>query len=243
MKFQPGPISDPRTNQLLAALPDAEWTRWEPYLEPVELALGQVLSESGHAPAHVHFPTTAIVSMLHMTQDGASTEVAVIGNDGVVGISLFMGGNAMPNWTVVQSAGLGYRLSAQAVTSEVKRGGAVLLTLLRYTQALMDQVAQTAACNRYYSIDQLLCRRLLLALDRLPSSGLMMTQELLANLLGVRREGVTAAARKLQRDGVIRYSRGRIDVLDRVRLAQRTGDWPARIPVPRAVRSTMTLAA
>lgn len=218
------PVSNPRTNQLLGALPEAEWSRWQPYLEPVELALGQVLSESGRTPAYVYFPTTAIVSLLYLTEDGSSSEVAVIGNDGVVGISLFMGGNAMPNQAMVQHAGQGYRLRAQAVTAEVDRGGAVLMMLLRYTQALMGQVAQTAACNRYYSIDQLLCRRLLLALDRLPSSALMMTQELLANLLGVRREGVTAAALKLQQAGVIRYSRGRIDVLDRAQLVRRTGD-------------------
>lgn len=218
------PVSNPRTNQLLGALPEAEWSRWQPYLEPVELALGQVLSESGRTPAYVYFPTTAIVSLLYLTEDGSSSEVAVIGNDGVVGISLFMGGNAMPNQAMVQHAGQGYRLRAQAVTAEVDRGGAVLMMLLRYTQALMGQVAQTAACNRYYSIDQLLCRRLLLALDRLPSSALMMTQELLANLLGVRREGVTSAALKLQQAGVIRYSRGRIDVLDRAQLVRRTGD-------------------
>jgi len=243
MNIRPRPVSDPRTNQLLGALPDAEWARWEPYLEPVELLLGQVLSESGRTPAYVYFPTTAIVSLLYMTENGASSEVAVIGNDGVVGISLFMGGNAMPNQAVVQSAGLGYRLRAQAVTGEVQRGGAVLLMLLRYTQALMGQVAQTAACNRYHSIDQLLCRRLLLALDRAPSSVLMMTQELLASLLGVRREGVTAAALKLQQDGVIRYSRGRIDVLDRVRLAQRTGDCPTMAPVPRYARPAMAMSA
>lgn len=230
MNFRPGPFSDPRDNQLLGALPDAEWGRWEPYLEPVELVLGQVLTESGRTPAYVYFPTTAIVSMMCMTEDGESSEVAVIGNDGVVGIALVMGGNAMPNQAVVESAGLGYRLRAQAVTSEMERGGVVLLMLLRYTQALMCQMAQTAACNRYHSIEQLLCRRLLLALDRLPSSMMMMTQELLANLLGVRREGVTAAALKLQHDGVIRYSRGRIDVLDRARLAERTGDWLAMAP-------------
>ena len=243
MNIRPRPHSDPRTNQLLATMPDAEWGRWEPYLEPVELMLGQVLSEPGRTPAYVYFPTTAIVSMLCITEDGASSEVAVIGNDGVVGIALFMGGNAMPNQAVVQSAGLGFRLRAQAVTSEVERGGAVLLMLLRYTQTLMDQVAQTAACNRYHSIDQLLCRRLLLALDRLPSSALMMTQELLASLLGVRREGVTAAALKLQQAGVIRYSRGRIDVLDRTRLAQRTGDWPAMVPVAPCAVPAATMAA
>ena len=216
--------SDPRSNQLLAALPHDVWERWQPYLEPVDLVLGQVLSEAGRAPAYVYFPTSAIVSLLYLTEDGGSSEVAVVGNDGVAGISLVMGGSAMPYQAVVQSAGSGYRLRAQAVTSEVERSGAVLQMLLCYAHALMGQMAQTAACNRYYSIDQLLCRRLLLALDRLPSTVLMMTQELLANLLGVRREGVTAAALRLQEAGVIRYRRGRIDVLDRALLSQRSGD-------------------
>ncbi len=224
MKTPPCKLSDPRENQLLAELPDAEWQRWQAHLEPVQLALGQVLSESGWPSAHVYFPTTAIVSLLYTTEDGASCEIAVVGNDGVVGVSLFMGGNATPNQAVVQSAGQGYRLRAQAVKDEVDRGGPVLRMLLRYTQALIAQVAQTAACNRYHSIDQLLCRRLLLGLDRLPSDALVMTQERLANLLGVRREGVTAAALRLQHEGVIRYRRGRIDVLDRRRLAQRCGE-------------------
>ena len=218
------PHSNPRDNQLLAGLPDAEWGRWLPYLERVDLPLGQVLSESGRTPGYVYFPTTAIVSLLYVTRDGASSEIAVVGKDGVVGISLFMGGNATPSQAVVQSAGQAYRLRAQAVKEEVDRAGPVLMMLLRYTQALIAQVAQTAACNRYHSIDQLLCRRLLLALDRLPSAAMVMTQELLANLLGVRREGVTAAALKLQQAGVIRYSRGRIDVLDRERLEQRMGN-------------------
>ena len=216
--------SDPRGNQLLAALPQDAWERWQPYLEPVDLVLGQVLSEAGRTPAYVYFPTSAIVSLLYMTEDGGSSEIAVVGNDGLVGISLVMGGNAMPNQAVVQSAGTGYRLRAGAVTSEVERGGVVLQMLLGYAHALMGQMAQTAACNRYHSIDQLLCRRLLLALDRVPSTVLMMTQELLANLLGVRREGVTAAALRLQQAGAIRYRRGRIDVLDRALLSQRTGD-------------------
>lgn len=218
------PRSDPRSNQLLATLPQEVWERWQPYLEPVDLVLGQVLSEAGRMSAYVYFPTSAIVSLLYMTEDGGSSEVAVVGKDGIVGISLVLGGNAMPNQAVVQSAGAGYRLRAGAVTSEVQRGGIVLQMLLGYAHSLMGQMAQTAACNRYYSIEQLLCRRLLLALDRVPSTALMMTQELLANLLGVRREGVTAAALKLQRAGVIRYQRGRIDVLDRARLSQRTGD-------------------
>jgi CRP-like cAMP-binding protein len=213
---------DPRRNQLLAALSDADWQRWQPHLEPVELQLGQVLCESGGTPAYVVFPTTAIVSLLYMTQDGASAEFAVVGNDGVVGISLFMGGNATPSESVVQSAGQAYRLPARAVKNEVDRGGPVLNMLLRYTQTLIAQVAQTALCNRYHSIDQQLCRRLLLSLDRLPSEELVMTQELAASLLGVRREGVTAAALKLQQAGVIRYSRGHIAVLDRRRLEERS---------------------
>ena len=212
-----------RQNHLLAALTEADWDAWLPHLEPVELALGQVLCESGSAPAHLVFPTTAIVSWLYMTQEGASAEIAVVGHDGVVGISLFMGGNAMPSRAVVQHPGQGYRLRAQVVKNEVARAGPPLQILLRYTQTLIAQVAQTAACNRYHSIDQRMCRRLLMGLDRLPSDELVMTQELLASLLGVRREGVTAAALKLQQDGVIRYSRGHIAVLDRQRLEQRTG--------------------
>ena len=214
--------SDPRQNHLLAALPDTEWRRWQTDLEPVDMPRGMVLSESGSTPAHAYFPTTAIVSLLNMTEDGASSEIAVVGNEGVVGISLFMGGDATPSQAVVQSAGHGYRLRAQVVKNEVCRASPVLTMLLRYTQAMIAQVGQTAACNRYHSIDQQLCRRLLLGLDRLPSDELAMTQELLASLLGVRREGVTAAALKLQQAGVIRYSRGHIAVLDRRRLEQRT---------------------
>ena len=210
----------PRENHLLASLPEAEWGRWAPCLELVDLPLGQVLSESGRAPAYVYFPTTAVVSLLYMTVDGASSEFAVVGKDGVVGISLFMGGNATPSQAVVQSPGWAYRLRAQAARDEIQRAGPVLMMMLRYTQDLIAQVAQTAACNRYHSIEQLLCRRLLLSLDRVPSLVLFMTQELLASLLGVRREGVTAAALKLQQAGLIRYSRGRIDVLDRKRLEQ-----------------------
>jgi CRP-like cAMP-binding protein len=216
--------TDPRQNQLLAALPAADWAAWLPLLEPVDLAQGQVLCESGSTPAYVVFPTTAIVSLMYTTQEGLSAEIAVVGNDGVVGISLFMGGNATPSRAVVQHPGQGFRLRAQVVKNEVSRAGPVLQMLLRYTQALIAQVAQTAACNRYHSIDQLMCRRLLLGIDRLPSDELVMTQELLASLLGVRREGVTAAARKLQEAGVIRYSRGHIAVLDRQRLEQRTGE-------------------
>lgn len=212
----------PRQNQLLAALDEAEWDRWQLLLEPVDLSVGQVLCEPGHSPEHVVFPTTAIISLLYTTCDGDSAEIAVVGNDGVVGISLFMGGNATPSQTVVQSAGQAYRLRAQTMRAEVYRGGAVLNMLLRYTQALIAQVAQTAVCNRYHSIDQQLSRRLLMGLDRLPSDELVMTQEGAAGLLGVRREGVTAAALKLQQAGVIRYSRGHIEVLDRRRLEQST---------------------
>ncbi len=212
---------DPRTNCVLRAIPATDWSRWSAYLEPVQLAVGQVLSEPGRVPSYVFFPTTAVVSLLYMSEDGGSTELAVIGHEGMVGISLLMGGNAMPYQAVVQSAGLGLRLRAQIVTDEIERSGALLQLLLRYAQTLMEQVAQTAACNRYYSIDQLLCRRLLLALDRVPSGVLMMTQELLANLLGVRREGVTVAALKLQAAGAIRYSRGRIDILNPAELALR----------------------
>ncbi len=222
MSAHPCQAPHPRHNQLLAALPAAEWARWQVHLEPVDLRCGQVLCESGSTPAFVIFPTTAIVSLLYVTQDGGSAEIAVIGNDGVVGISLFMGGNATPSRAVVQSAGRGYRLRAQAVKDEVQRAGPVLHTLLRYTQALIAQVAQTALCNRYHTIDQQLCRRLLVGLDRLPSDELLMTQELVASLLGVRREGVTAAALKLAQAGVIRYARGHIAVLDRGRLEQRT---------------------
>jgi len=211
---------DPRHNQLLADLPDADRRRWSAELEAVDLPLGQVLFASGSTPTHVYFPTTAIVSLMYLTRDGASAEFAVVGNDGVVGISLFMGGNATPSQAVVQSAGEGLRMNASTVKNEVRRGGAVLHGLLRYTQAMIAQVAQTAACNRYHSIDQRLCRRLLLGLDRSPADELVMTQELASSLLGVRREGVTAAALKLQQAGVIRYSRGHIAVLDRHRLEQ-----------------------
>lgn len=220
MKKRQAEAHDTHQNQLLAALPEADLERWLTQLEPVELSLGQVLCESGSRSEHVYFPTTAIVSLLYLTQEGDSTEIAVVGRDGVVGISHFMGGNATPSRSVVQSAGRAYRLRAQTLKDALGHAGPVLTLLLRYTQALMTQVAQTATCNRHHSIDQLLRRRLLLGLDRLPSQALVMTQELLANLLGVRREGITAAALKLQQAGVIRYSRGHIAVLDRRRLEQ-----------------------
>jgi CRP-like cAMP-binding protein len=213
--------SGPRQNQLLATLPDVAWECWKPHLEPMALECNQVLCERGSTPAFVYFPTTAVVSLLCMTQDGGSAEIAVVGNDGVVGIPLFMGGNAMPTQAVVHSAGHGYRLRAQAAKREVHRDESVLNMLLRYAQSVIAQVAQTAVCNRYHTIDQQLCRRLLLGLDRSACDELELTQELVANLLGVRREGVTVAALKLQQAGVIKYSRGHISVLDRRRLEER----------------------
>jgi CRP-like cAMP-binding protein len=212
----------PRQNHLLAALPDAQWQRWLPQLEAVKLTLGQVLYESGTTLSHVYFPTTAIVSLLYVMENGASAEIAVVGHEGLVGISLFMGGESTPSRAVVQSAGDGYRLSAHALKDEFNRGGPVLHLLLRYTQALITQMAQTAVCNRHHSLDQQLCRWLLLSLDRLAGDDLVMTQELIANMLGVRREGVTEAALKLQKDKLIRYSRGHIKVLDRAGLERRS---------------------
>ncbi len=212
---------DPRKNQLLAALPEAEWLRWLPQLEPVDLTLGQVLYESGGSLSHVYFPTTAIVSLLYVMENGASAEIAVVGHEGVVGIALFMGGESTPSRAVVQSAGKGYRMPAAVIKDEFKRAP-VLHLLLRYTQALITQMAQTAVCNRHHSLDQQLCRWLLLSLDRLQGNELVMTQELIANMLGVRREGVTEAALKLQKAGLISYTRGRIAVLDRSGLEGRT---------------------
>jgi CRP-like cAMP-binding protein len=214
--------SDPRTNQLLAALPDVEWQRWLPQLEEVDLPLGQVLYEPGNTLSHVYFPTTAIVSLLYVMENGSSAEIAVVGHEGIVGISLFMGGESTPSRAVVQSAGRGFRMEAQTIKEEFNRAGAVLHLLLRYTQALITQMSQTAVCNRHHSLDQQLCRWLLLSLDRLQGSELIMTQELIANMLGVRREGVTEGALKLQYAGLIRYARGRITVLDRPGLERRT---------------------
>src|SRR5512147_2886997 len=210
--------NDPRQNRLLAALPESEWARWQPHLELVNMPLGRVLYESGGKLSHVYFPTTAIVSLLYVMEDGASAEIAVVGRDGVVGVSLFMGGESTTSRAVVQSAGCGYRLKSSLMMQEFNRGGPVLHLLLRYTQALITQMAQTAVCNRHHSLDQQLCRWLLLSLDRLSTDELVMTQELIANMLGVRREGVTGAAGKLQKLGVIRYSRGKITVLDRPQL-------------------------
>jgi CRP-like cAMP-binding protein len=217
------PISaEQRENSLLAALPDTEGQRWEPLLEQVDMPLGQVLYESGVTLSHVYFPTTSIVSLLYVMENGASAEIAVVGNEGLVGISLFMGGESTPSRAVVQSAGHGFRLKAQLMKDEFERGGPVLHLLLRYTQALITQMAQTAVCNRHHTIDQQLCRWLLLSLDRLRINELAMTQELIANMLGVRREGVTEAANKLQQAGLISYVRGCITVLDRPGLEKRT---------------------
>ncbi|MDO9132328.1 Crp/Fnr family transcriptional regulator [Hydrogenophaga sp.] len=216
------PPDTPRQNQLLASLPDAEWQRWKPHLEMVELPLGKVLYESCEQMKSVYFPTSGIVSLLYVLNSGASAEIAVVGSEGLVGISLFMGGGSTPSRAVVQSGGMGYRLPAEVVQAEFERSGPVMHLLLRYTQALITQMSQTAVCNRHHTLDQQLCRWLLLSLDRLPGSELLMTQELISNMLGVRREGVTEAALKLQTAGLIRYVRGRISVLDRPRLEERT---------------------
>lgn len=212
---------DPKLNLLLAALPESEWLRWMPQLEFVELPLGKVFSESGGVHTHVYFPTTAIVSLLYVMENGASAEIAVVGKEGVVGISLFMGGGSATSRAVVQSAGQAFRLNAVAMKDEFNRAP-VLHLLLRYTLALITQMTQTAVCNRHHSLDQQLCRWLLLSLDRLQGNELVMTQELIANMLGVRREGVTEGALKLQKAGLIRYTRGRIEVLDREGLERRS---------------------
>jgi len=213
---------DPKENQLIAALPPAVHERWQKSLEEVDLPLGQVLYEPGGVLSHVYFPTTAIVSLLYVMENGASGEIAVVGNEGLVGISLFMGGGSTPSRAVVQSAGRGFRMKAAELKDEFARSGPVLQLLLRYTQALITQMAQTAVCNRHHSLDQQLCRWLLLSLDRLEGVHLVMTQELIANMLGVRREGVTEAALKLQRAGLIQYARGHITVLDRAGLEKRS---------------------
>ena len=208
----------PQLNHLLAALPTDVQARLFPYLELVPLPLGKVLYESGDALRHVYFPTDAIVSLLYAMENGASAEISVVGNEGLIGVALFMGGESTPSRAIVQSAGSAYRMLGQRLKDEFNRHGELLLLMLRYTQSLITQMAQTAVCNRHHSIDQQLCRWLLLSLDRLPSNHLVMTQELIANMLGVRREGVTDAAGKLQRLGVIEYSRGQIKVLDRPKL-------------------------
>ena len=210
-----------RGNRLLAGLPEDDWRRWQPLLEPVDLPLGQVLYESGVTLSHVYFPTTAIVSLLYVLENGASAEIGLVGNEGIVGISLFMGGESTPSRAVVRSAGEGFRLDAQIIKAEFNRAP-VLHLLLRYTQALITQMSQTAVCNRHHSLDQQLCRWLLLSRDRLEDDELEMTQESIANMLGVRRAGVTGAALKLQQAGLIRYSRGHIVLLDRSGLEKRT---------------------
>ena len=210
----------PRENRLIASLPEAEWLRWQPHLELVELRLGSVIYESGDPLSHVYFPTTAIISLLYVTEQGASAEIAVVGSEGLVGISLFMGGESTPSRAVVQSAGRAYRMKAQMVKDEFVQGP-ILHLFLRYTQALITQMAQTAVCNRHHSLDQQLCRWILMSLDRLSGNEILMTQQLIADMLGVRRPGVTEVAHKLQQAGLIRYARGRITVVDRLGLEQR----------------------
>ncbi len=212
------PPHDPRQNLLLAALPRSEFDRISPHLELALMPLGEALYESGGQLSHVYFPTTSIVSLLYVLADGSSAEIAVVGNEGMLGIALFMGGETTPSRAVVQSRGYGYRLQAQLLKDEFYRAGAMMRLLLRYTQALITQMSQTAVCNRHHSIDQQLCRWLLLSLDRLAGDELMMTQELIANMLGVRREGVTESAVKLRDAGIIQYHRGHIKVLDREKL-------------------------
>jgi CRP-like cAMP-binding protein len=207
--------ADAELNQLLRALPAEDFERLRPNIEPVTLKLGEVLYEPGGRMRYVYFPTTAIVSLLYVMADGASAEIAIVGNEGILGISLFMGGESTPSRAVVQSAGQGYRMRAAVLKDEFGRFGVLMHLLLRYTQALITQMAQTAVCNRHHTVDQQLCRWLLLSLDRLSSNELTMTQELIANMLGVRREGVTEAAGKLQDAGLISYRRGKIKVLDR----------------------------
>jgi CRP-like cAMP-binding protein len=211
----------PHQNHLLDALPTDDYERLAPHLELIPMPLGEALYESGGTLPYVYFPTTSIVSLLYVMEDGASAEIALVGNEGILGISLFMGGDTTPSRAVVQSAGHGFRLKAELLKNEFGRFGPTMHLLLRYTQALITQMAQTAVCNRHHSVDQQLCRWLLLSLDRLASNELSMTQELIANMLGVRREGVTAAAKRLQLAGLIRYSRGRITVLDRPGLESR----------------------
>jgi CRP-like cAMP-binding protein len=217
------PIDAPQipANKLLAALPADVYERLRPHLRRVPLALGASVYEAGGKQPYVYFPTDAIVSLLYVMKDGASAEIAVVGNEGLVGIALFMGGETTPSRAVVQSAGEAFRLASKRLKHEFEAGGALQHLLLRYTQALITQMAQTAVCNRHHSIEQQLCRSLLLSVDRLPTNVLTMTQELIANMLGVRREGVTDAAGKLQEAGMIHYSRGRITVLDRPQLEQR----------------------
>lgn len=214
--------TDPRQNRLLAAIPAREWARFSPHLVSVKLELGQVLYESGTNQPFVYFPTDSIVSLLYVMEDGSSGEIAIVGNEGLVGISLFMGGRTTSSRAVVQSAGHGFRMKGRYIRDEFILAGSVQNLFLRYTQALITQMGQTAVCNRHHTVEQQLCRWILMSLDRLASNELAMTQELIANMLGVRREGVTEAAGKLQREGIIEYSRGRIRVLDRARMETTT---------------------
>ena len=216
----PPPDQTPRQNQLLDVLPAEDYERLLPNLERVPLELGWALYESGGHIGYVYFPTSSIVSLLYVMEDGSSAEIAVTGSEGAVGIALFMGGESTTSRAVVQSAGYAFRLRSGVMKSEFNKGGALQHVLLRYTQALLTQMAQTAVCNRHHSVEQQLCRWLLLSLDRLPSNELTMTQELIANMLGVRREGVTEAAGRLQAAGMIHYSRGKITVLDRPQLEE-----------------------
>jgi CRP-like cAMP-binding protein len=209
-----------RNNRLLAALSPPEWERIQPALERVEMPLAHVVYESGRTLDHVYFPTTCIVSLMYVLESGASAGIAVVGAEGAVGVGAFMGGDSTPSRAVVQSEGEAVRLPARVVREEFARGGAMQDLMLRYTQSLITQLAQTAVCNRHHSVEQQLSRWLLLSIDRLPSAGIVTTQELIASMLGVRREGVTEAAGKLQKADVIRYSRGHITVLDRSRLEQ-----------------------
>jgi CRP-like cAMP-binding protein len=218
----PGPaVPEPRQNQVLATLSEDEYVRLLPHLEFVAQPLGQVLHETGVPTRHAYFPTTSIVSMLYVMEDGASAEIAVVGNEGLLGVSLFLGGEKTTSRAVVQSAGHAYRLKAKLLRDEFARGGPLQRRLLHYSQALLTQIAQTAVCNRHHTLDQQFCRWLLLSIDRLPSNELVMTQELIANMLGVRREGVTEAAGNVQKAGLISYSRGHIRVLDRAGLEAR----------------------
>src|SRR5882724_1753455 len=211
-------VPSPQQNHILEALPPAERDRLFPHLTLISLPLGSVLYEAGDTQRYIYFPVDAIISLLYVLKDGASAEIAVVGNEGAIGVALFMGGETTTNRAIVQSAGSAYRLTRRRLKQEFERHGEMLHVLLRYTQALITQMAQTAVCNRHHSVDQQLCRWLLLSLDRLASNKLTMTQELIANMLGVRREGVTDAAGKLQKLGVIQYSRGKITVLNRPRL-------------------------
>lgn len=210
-----------RTNHLLAALPCEVWVRWGPKLERVDLPLGKVLYEAGDTMAFVYFPITAMVSLLYVTRDGECIETALIGNEGVVGVSLFLGGQSTLDRAVVQSSGQAVRLETRSMIDEFEKAGPTTHLLLRYTQALMSQMEQTAVCSRHHTLDQQLCRRLLLSMDRIEGNELLMTQELIASMLGVRRESVTAGASRLQDAGLIRYARGRIHVLDRAGLEHR----------------------